>query len=99
MHKNDAIIRAWLDGKTIEWVCKNKENWGIYQGGLGTLEDVNNWFQFRIVPEKKMLYVNVYPDGIHSCHYAYSTREKADKAASVSRIACVEVEYKDGQGL
>lgn len=99
MHKNDAIIRAWLDGKTIEWACKDKEDWTVFDSVLGDLADPNNWFKYRIAPEKKMLYVNVYPNDHNSFSYAYSTREKADKAAAANRIACIEVEYKDGQGL
>lgn len=97
MHKNDAIIRAYLDGKQIEWACKDKEDWTTFEGKLGDLDDVNDWFKFRIVPEKKMLYINVYPHD--ETTYGYYSREKADKAAGKARIACVEVEYKAGQGL
>lgn len=48
-------------------------------------------------PVKQKRWINIYP----SCNSSspYSTKEEADKWATGDRIACVEVEFVEGQGL
>lgn len=48
------------------------------------------------VPEKHQAWINLYPHGGGSLH---TSRERADSHALCNRIACVKVEYTEGQGL
>lgn len=43
-------------------------------------------------PQKHVKWVNVYPT-------THATREEADKRALPSRIACVRIEFEEGEGL
>lgn len=49
------------------------------------------------VPEKRVRYVNFYDVNYHACEY--SSRELADAGQNRNhrRIACVRVEYEEGQ--
>lgn len=46
-------------------------------------------------PEKRVTYLNVYPD-INS-GVTWATRAEADSCASSARVACVRVEFREGQ--
>ena len=48
------------------------------------------------VPEKRVMYVNVFSDDYS---YSYATRKEADEDDYVgnSRIACIRIEYTEGQ--
>lgn len=50
-----------------------------------------SWDLFML-PERKTVWVNVYPG-------SHDTRTEADKYATKARIACFEVTYEEGQGL
>jgi len=52
--------------------------------------------QIENVTERDECWVNIYPAGTPAAH---STRELADKYAGHDRIACVRVEYEEGEGL
>lgn len=47
---------------------------------------------YRVKPEKKVMYVNVYPDSI-----SHTSRAIADSTGSRRRAACIRVEYTEGQ--
>lgn len=49
------------------------------------------------VPVKHTSWINVY--GHRSTHWSYKTKEAADKGAGYDRIACIKVEYEEGEGL
>ncbi len=59
------------------------------------IEDEENKLNLMNVPEKKTMYLNVYESG--NSMVTHGTRDKADEHASVGRIACVKVEYTEGQ--
>jgi len=52
-------------------------------------------FDLINIPEKRVGYINFYGSGYAG--YAYDTRAKADQLSKTCRIACVRVEYEDGQ--
>lgn len=64
---------------------------GKFRPGKDDVGDLVN------IPEKIKLWVNVYNDGI-PCGVHHS-RVKADSSAGSGRIACVEIEVTEGQGL
>ena len=92
MMTNDEIItvvQAAKDGKTIQY-----RNGIITEGGWSEttvpLWDFNH-LDFRVKPEKKVMYVNVY----EGCQ-GHSSRAQAD-AVGDGRISCVRVEFEKGQ--
>ena len=84
-------VRAFVDNEAFWWsICGR-----VWPGndGLHPLDLVNP-------PEKRVAWVNVYVDA-RSVHI-WPTKEEADEAALYvrhRRIACVRVEYTDGEGL
>jgi hypothetical protein len=48
------------------------------------------------VKEKQGFWVNFYPNGYSNAH---ETKEKADELASDNRIACIYLEFEEGEGL
>lgn len=50
-----------------------------------------------MAPKKRMVWVNMYPLPSDVC--GYETKEDADHGAGVCRIACVRVEFEEGEGL
>lgn len=102
-HPFADILIAFAEGKEIQfrntngdydWVKFNPEYYA-YPGLVKNIE-------WRVKPEiiKQTVWLNIYDDGSKDaiCH---STKEHADKCASDSRVACIEVpiEYYHGQGL
>lgn len=85
------IIQAFAEGKTIQ--LKYPPDIWIDQTSCSFVHDSD---RYRIKPEKKKGWVNIYPDIASG---AYESKEKADRAASRSRIACIKIEYEEGQGL
>lgn len=49
------------------------------------------------VPEKRVVWVNIYEQPLAIA--AHGSRGTADKSASVGRIACVRVEFTEGEGI
>ena len=55
-------------------------------------------WRYRVAPTTVVRYVNVYPN----CQYAsggftWRTREEADAGDGDTRIACVRIEFREGQ--
>lgn len=48
------------------------------------------------VKPKRVVWLNVYPDGDSSSH---ESREDADSRSLDGRIACLEIEFEEGEGL
>lgn len=103
------IIQAFAEGKTIQqyssispergWVdYKEYHDWNIWVAD----DKVYKW---RIKPEKKKGWVNIYPYSQQPNKYAgdvvgiYNTKELADAGAVLNRVACIEIEYEEGEGL
>ena len=49
-------------------------------------------FEIINVPQRHVRWVNVYPT-------THVTREEADERALPSRIACIRIEFEEGEGL
>lgn len=50
-----------------------------------------------MAPKKRVVWVNMYDCASNS--FGYATKEEADRALSRDRIACVRVEFEEGEGL
>lgn len=77
--------RTW-DGRWLREAWTSSGTYGM--SGKETIMDLIN------VPEKRVMYVNVYDPAIWGCH---NSREDADQKALEGRLACVRVEYTEGQ--
>jgi hypothetical protein len=52
------------------------------------------------VPVKHTLWVNIYPCGhSHSITTSFKRKSEADSCASISRVACIEITFEEGEGL
>ncbi len=93
------VMNAWLDGKTIqvhnpvyveEWRTIGEDEIPKFNFELN---------QYRVKPEKKVAYINLYNATItHEPHvFQHPTRVKADANADRDCVARVRVEYVEGQ--
>lgn len=86
------IIQACSEGKQIQVRADRTEPWEPL------LEDIfYGAFEYRIKPEKRVAWVNIYVDS--SLLYVCPTKEEADKQGGCARIACIRVEYEEGEGI
>lgn len=65
------------------WVAMDNPNW-----------DWKNW-RYRVKPKPIVRYVNLYPSEMGSG--VYCTRADADNRAGSKRIACIRIEFTEGQ--
>ena len=62
-----------------------------------SLPDMTRDLDLINIPEKYTLWVNLYAD--RGILFTHSSRAQADVNAGASRIACVKVEFEEGEGL
>jgi hypothetical protein len=72
--------------KPTVWTARGKK-----QLGLISSEDLMN-----VPPQKIVRYVNCYQDDAHK-GFLYESRDKADRSQAANRIACVRIEFTEGQ--
>lgn len=86
-------VLVLCDDKTVKSFFEN----GRYSGDGGSDRDL------FMAPKKNKLWVNIYDGGEYDRERKYtineSRRQADDRAASELRIACIEVEFEEGQGL
>lgn len=79
------VIQAWAEGKAVQ--CRGRycsDNWGD-----STCPTWRDDFDYRIKPEPREWWVNVYPGD--SAGNLHNTKEHADSHSSDRRIACIKV--------
>ena len=84
----DTVVGIVGDGPHNELVHSWKAN------GHFMFDDVEEPLDLINVPETRVVWVNMYPDGVASF---YSMKEDADGRAASDRHACIRVEYTVGQ--
>ena len=69
------------------------------QAAIGGAPDSN--IDLMCAPERRTVWVNVYPKGAHRIGFSsgYPCRADADHGADKDRIACIEVTFTEGEGL
>ena len=90
IEKHWEVIKAHADGKEIQRRYE-KNNWVDEKGPC--------WFinhEYRVKPEKITKWVNIYSSGNFVPH---NNKELAEKYHGTSRIACIPIEYYEGEGL
>ncbi len=82
----EAVVTVWGDYEAVTSAKAMDFYW----------RDVTHFMVLEYPPEKKARWLNVYENGTSGF---YTTRETADRYATVGRTACLKVEYTDGEGL
>lgn len=110
-HPNAEILRAIAEGKEVQWKNTNASGkWhDLYlvgrreEAAIICLLQGADHLQWRIKPEKKTGWINVYvSEHIATSRHAiiWDTKQEADKNADHnSRIACIQITYEEGEGL
>ena len=93
-HKWANEIKAWVDDpESVQ--CRNLDGvWSQIRAGLGLFDNPN--YEFRIKPKKHTGWINIYS---HHGSPQHPSKEAADRGAVAGRIACIQIEYEEGQGL
>lgn len=97
-------------GRPVELLTTNARGERPVIGYIGDSEDLVRWsldgtnnsysyleaFDLVEVKLKRVLWLNVYPkDEVH----AHESREDADGCSGNRRIACLKIEFEEGEGL
>lgn len=93
-----AVIQAHKNGENIQTSVrhrqKNIESWRLIDDNAGFNFISNN---YRVKPAKKVLYIAIDDDADAMLHYIGETKKEAMNNAGVVLIACIRIEYEDGQ--
>ena len=98
------------DGRPVELLTTNARGAWPVVGYIGDGDQVSRWaidgafcgtspirtLDLVEVKPKRVVWLNVYPDGDRSSH---ESREDADSRSLDGRIACLKVEFEEGEGL
>jgi len=82
----DHQIIGWVAGRVMS---HNKD--GKFTSHGDTV------FDLFMAPVKYTIWINIYPGAYVNGEYA--SKDDADKAAFKDRIACIKVEFEEGEGL
>lgn len=99
-HKHADCIIAWAEGKQIQ-IQNLDGTWFDFRGTIPQWhEDVN----YRVKPEKKKGWINIYRLHESARTHGYGGQIYQDKHDAApgwprGRVACIEIEYEEGQGL
>lgn len=78
------VIQAWAEGKGVQHRCHVDPFWHNAENPTW-----NEDFDYRIKPEPREWWVNVYPG--NSAGNLHDTKGSADSHSSDRRIACIKV--------
>jgi hypothetical protein len=93
-HKYAEAIKAWAEGREVQ--CRYIDGrwpWETYVGEAIPSFD-HPELEWRVKPRTSVRWLNVY-----GSHFGYETKDDADVNAQDDRIACVRVEFTEGEGL
>jgi len=88
-----SIIALVTNSINVEEVLFYVKDGRCYENSENSSGDLIN------IPETKTMWLNIYLRAENEWMMAWETREQADEHAIKGRIACVKIEYKDGDGL
>jgi hypothetical protein len=93
-HKYADAVKGWADGKQIQ--CRfigGGWPWEDYvREGVPSFDHTE--LEWRVKPMTHVRWVNIYQET-----GSYATRWDADTFAASSRIACLRIEFTEGEGL
>lgn len=87
------LITAFAEGKTIQRKITGD---GGYKWADDQQPSFLNMLEYRIKPEKKTGYINIYGH-LTTGGLIFDNAFNADTGKLSSRIACIRIEYEEGQ--
>lgn len=89
-------IQAFAEGKTVQVRAIDSQNeWNEWNDCSDPSWSYSA--EYRIKPEKIVRYVNIYRDGGEAGYSSHKTRANADKSINTFRVACIRIEFEEGQ--
>lgn len=105
-HPHAEVIKAWADGKTIQFrltkltpLCDDPV--GVWTDFTEPLQlPAVHWqnYEWRIKPEQKTRWINIYKDTFEAA-LIYPDKQSAKLNRDRDCIACIEITYTEGEGL
>lgn len=110
-HKYAKVIKAWADGEPVQYKTNDEGDWKDFD--YPHMYPAWNNHEWRIKPEKKTGWIFIQTNhspvrtNSNSVHYPnqfiYETQEEAMLAFQnnymTDVVACIQIEYEEGQGL
>lgn len=99
--KHWTVIEAFRNGKKVQVRCLPSADNPNPPWADTANPNFDLYLEYRIKPEKKVRWINVYEseNGHGTWVSIWSSKELADQKAALSRVACIRVEYEEGEGL
>lgn len=106
-HKLAEVIIAWAEGKDIQFRYPDDaqmklREWTTFVHSISQANFNGDEIEWRIKPEKTVGWVNVYAD-LPFFGDLHTTEEAAKfirlHGGRKDAIACIQIEYEEGQGL
>ncbi len=92
-HPHADVLIAIAEGREVQFHYGSMKGWRTPAS-----DDVNPLnhpeYAWRVKPQKQRMWVNVY-----KTIFGYSTKDEANERAAPDRIACIEIEFEEGDGL
>ena len=87
------FITAYANGEDIEFRYIGTTTWSTPDS-----LDLVMVAECRIKPKKHKVWMNIHQGASSHRFYVYATKSGADESI-INRLACIEVEYAEGEGL
>lgn len=91
-HPHADVLIAIAEGREVQYIPSMEDIWRTLVNGEAVNPISHHFLRWRVRPQKLKRWVNVYSD-------THATREDADRGADGDRIACIEIEFEEGDGL
>lgn len=97
-HKWADVLIAYAEGRKVQVRHLGDTEW-VTTGNLASINHPN--YEYRIKPEKKTGWVNIYKGDYMRVGQVYCSRTDADNGSdsSVERLACIQIQFEEGEGL
>ncbi len=92
-HPNDEVIRAWLEGKTVQYQWQGGSDWedhNMSDYGTPNILDQEDEGTWRIKPELKIVWA-VYMDKTNRPAASFESREDAERFVKIRNENCTVV--------
>jgi hypothetical protein len=89
------VIQAFAEGKKVQWRPSGRSLWSTVN--TPSFHPDHEW---RVEPEKIVRWLNLYGNSENPVAGGfYDSKFEADQFAEPSRIACIRIEFEEGEGL
>lgn len=98
-HPHADVLIAIAEGREVQFRRYSTSDWeDATEEHLFPL-DPRNTLQWRVKPQKLKRWMNVYEHGLSCFHTRAEADFHAKHGSALTRIACIEIEFEDGEGL